>query len=265
MPGIEKYSFSKLKAFETCPYGYFLRYISGKRGESNAFAEYGVFVHKLLEDYENGSLPLDQLKDVYEFGFDTEITLPFPKFKMDLRELYYKQGLEYFSNFKGWEDKYEILAAEKAFSMPLLSSEDWEFQGIIDLVLKEKESGKLVIMDHKSKSAFKSKAEESEYARQLYLYSEYVKQEYGEYPYEMIFNMFRKRDEVRIAFNEDDKDAAIAWVINTVHAIKNAFDYPPQCEEFYGNNLCNHRGYCEFKVEPEPPKKRGGSRRYSRR
>lgn len=265
MPGIERYSFSKLKAFETCPYGYYLRYISGKKGKSNAFAEYGVFVHKILEDYENGELSIDQLKDVYEFGFDTEITLPFPKFKMDLKELYYRQGLEYFSLFKGWDDKYDILAAEKEFSMPLITSEDWEFQGIIDLILREKTTNKLVIVDHKSKSAFKSKAEESEYARQLYLYAEYVKNEYGEYPYKMVFNMFRKRNEVEFEFNEDEKDKAITWAIKTVHAIKNAFDYPPQCEEFYGNNLCNHRDYCEFKKEPEQERWNNGSRHRRKR
>ena len=242
---IERYSFSKLNAFHTCPYMFKQTYIDQIKGDGNAFASYGLLVHSLMERYEKGEINLWDLPAVYEWEFDTAVpeTFPSSKFCKDMRALYYQQGLTFLQNFQGYND-IEILGAEKDFEYKI---DDWMFNGVIDLIYKDQQ-GRLVIQDYKSKATFKNKAEQAKYARQLYLYSIYVKDTYGRYPDILKFSMFRKEKEIIIPFDQNDFDEAVNWAKNTVKEIRNCWDYSPRCEEFFAQNLCNHRNHCEFKI-----------------
>lgn len=249
----ERYSFSKLSSWRTCPYGWKLRYIDGRSGEGNAFSSYGTFVHGIMERYANGELEIWDLPNVYEWEFESAIPQKFPKIaKLNMKDNYYKQGLSFLQEFEGY-DKYEILDVERSFDIDI---DDWTFNGVIDLVFRD-EAGRLIIRDYKSKASFTSKKEKAEYARQLYLYSMYVKEKYGEYPAELQFLMFRKNDLVVIPFDPAGVEEAINWAREIVAEIREAFDYPPMCrfqtknDTFYADNLCNHRGYCEFKAGRE--------------
>lgn len=240
---LERYSFTKLSSWYTCPYGWKLKYIDGKSGIGNAFSSYGSFVHELLEKYAKGEVKLEELPALYEWEFDSAIEEKFPYNKYtDLRESYYNQGLEFLKNFQGYDD-YEILGVEKKFEVKV---KDWLFNGIIDLLFADRD-GKLIIRDYKSKAKFANPLERNEYARQLYLYSIAVEEEYGALPDELQFLMFRRNELVVIPFDINDYENAIDWADMTVNAIRNAFDYPPYCDEFYAQNLCNHREYCELR------------------
>ena len=241
---LEKYSFSKLSAFHTCRYGYKLTYIDHIKGNGNAFAEYGTFVHSLMERYANNRISLWDLPSAYENEFDSEVKMDFPtsEYCKDMRDLYYQQGLAFLKNFMGY-DKFKILEVEADFSVQI---DDWIFTGIMDL-LYEDEQGGLIILDYKSKSSFKNKAELYKYARQLYLYCLYVKEKYGKYPSKLKFYTFRKQTQVDIPFNEDDFVEAVVWAKSTVKQIRECTDFSPCCEEFFGANLCNHRFHCDKK------------------
>ena len=250
---VERYSFSKLNAWWTCPYGFYQRYIEHKPGIGNAFSSYGTFVHGLMEQYAKGEIALDDLPSIYAWQFDTAVPEKFPYNKYaDLRNSYYRQGLSFLSSFKGY-DKYQILGAEDSFDLPI---DDWKFTGIVDLVFID-ENERLIIRDYKSKASFKNPNEQHSYARQLYLYSLYIKEKYGKYPDELQFLMFRKQTEpLRINFKEEDLHEAVDWARDTVRIIRNAFDYPARCEEFYSQNLCNHREYCPLRIVPSHPARR---------
>lgn len=250
---IERYSFSKLSAWWTCPYGYYQRYIEHKAGIGNAFASFGTFVHELMEQYAKGEVELWDLPQIYEWQFCTAVPEKFPHNKYaDLRSKYYQQGLDFLKQFKGY-DSYKILGVEEEF---VLNISDWQFTGVIDLIFED-EDGRLIIRDYKSKASFKNAAERSKYARQLYLYSLYVKEKYGKYPDELQFLTFRTSQEpIRIEFSEQDLDEAVTWAKETVLIIRNAFDYPAQCDDFYANNLCNHRMYCTLKIKPKYKRKK---------
>ena len=249
-PAKERYSFSKLSSWRVCPYGWRLRYIDGRAGIGNAFSSYGTFVHSIMERYSKGESEIWDLPALYEWEFDTAVPEKFPRIsaKLNLRDSYYQQGLDFLKNFQGY-DQYEILNVEQKFDIEI---DDWIFNGVIDLVFKD-ENGRLIIRDYKSKASFESKKEKHEYARQLYLYSLYVKEAYGKYPDELQFLMFRKNKLEILEFNSDDLEEAISWAKETVQTIRDAFDYPPACglaapksDTFYAENLCNHREYCEF-------------------
>ena len=70
-----------------------------------------------------------------------------------------------------------------------------EVRGFIDLLVRDRNDGRLIVVDHKSKSRFKSDQELELYGFQPYLYAEWVLQTYGEYPKELVFNLFRAGDQ----------------------------------------------------------------------
>jgi hypothetical protein len=200
-----------------------------------------------MERYANGELEIWDLPSVYEWEFDSSVIEKFPWNKyVNLKDSYYKQGLSFLKSFQGY-DNYKILGVEEEFKIQI---DDWIFVGVIDLVYED-ENGRLIVRDYKSKASFKDDKEKAKYARQLYLYSLYVKEKYGRYPDELQFLMFRKQTTVPIPFDLDKLEEAKKWAADTVRIIREAFDYPHTCDDFYGDNLCNHREYCDLK-----PKKR---------
>ena len=241
----ERYSFTKLSSFNNCKYGYKLTYIDHLKGIGNCFSSYGSHVHSIMERYAKGKLSLWDLPTVYEWEFDTAVPEGFPKsrFCKDMRKLYYEQGLTFLNNFQGYGDC-EILGVEETFDYPI---DDWIFTGVIDLVFRDK-NGKLIVQDYKSKAAFKNKAEQAEYARQLFLYSLHVKAKYGQFPDTLRFMMFRKENVIDIPFREEGVIEAVDWAKATVGAIRSCEDFSPACDEFFAENLCNHREYCDNKI-----------------
>lgn len=43
------WSYSRIKAFEDCPYRWYLKYIKKFHGKDMFFSSYGTFMHKLIE------------------------------------------------------------------------------------------------------------------------------------------------------------------------------------------------------------------------
>ena len=129
------------------------------------------------------------------------------------------------------------------------------------MVLRNKDTQNLIVVDHKSKSKFTSKQEQKEYARQLYLYSLAVKEKFGTYPSKLVFNMFRAGQIVEIGFSESDLQEAIDWFTETVGQIfletswqdKIATEYKNKDlkltafkkQDFFCNELCSMRKYCQ--------------------
>lgn len=220
-----------------------MRYIFGLHGVGNAFSQVGTLAHSILEQYAKGELKISEMANQFKIRFPKEVTETFPKFFKDLKEIYYKGILAYFKDFKGF-GPYKVLAVEDRFETEI---DDWLFNGVIDLVLEDKD-GNIIIEDHKSKSSFKNKAEQQKYARQLYLYAHYVMQKYGKPPKELIFNMFRKQILVRIPFNAEEYKEALQWAKNTVLAIREEQTYEPTFDDFFCDNLCDFRnGSCRFR------------------
>lgn len=239
---VERYSFSKLSSFHTCPYGYYQRYIKGLKGEGNAFSSYGTLVHSILERWAKNEIPMDILADMFEWEFPIEVPEKFPYNKyVDLRESYFNQAVSYLKNFNGFPGL-KILGVEERFDVYV---DDWIFNGVIDLVGEK--NGELIIIDHKSHKKFASKDEQHQYTRQLYLYSLHIKEKYGEYPGQLMFNMFRNPAEVYAMFDEQNLDEALQWARGTVKEIRECFDFYPTPNDFFCRNLCNHRKYCTEK------------------
>lgn len=250
-----EWSFSRLTTYEQCPYSFFLKYVNCNEGNKNFFSQYGSFVHKILEKYEKDELSLFELCDYYEKNFDEEIPCPAPPNKFtDLRQSYYDKGMDYLENIDLDLENYDILGVEKPVNFKL---EKYQMVGIIDLLLKDKKTGEITVLDHKSgslkinKNGCVSKSDEEHFKsfkRQLYLYSAAVTAEYGVKPKYLKWNLFKDRNYLTIEFNDKEFEEAKRWAIDTIHAIENDTKWLPNPSDYFCRYICDMRDCaCEYK------------------
>ena len=251
------WSFSRLNSFYNCPYEWKLRYIDCNKSENGFFGEYGSLIHKILEKYEKGELSLFELNDYYEEHFSENVPHDAPPNKyVDIKQSYYEKGLDYFNNIDLDLDKYEVLGVEKEVRFQIAGK---DFVGYIDLLLKEKETGKIIILDHKSasikilKNGKVSKSDQEhvrEFIRQLCLYAIPIIEEYGHVD-ELWWNLFKDKNWLKMPFNKEDYDEAIQWAEDTLKLIETEKEWLPNPDFYYCNYLCGQRNHaCEYKPQP---------------
>lgn len=262
------WSFSRVKCYENCPKEFFMVYVEPHKKINNAFAEYGVFCHGLLEDYYKGKTELFELPDRYVNEYKNNVKTKFPKqFKTDLNKVYYDAGKTYFDNFDDDFRDYEVLGVEEKIDILICG---YRFIGYIDLILRDPD-GNIIIVDHKSKSGFSSKREKQEYLRQLYLYSLYVHEKYGQYPTKLCFNMFRANKLEEALFNEAELQETLQWFTTTIQKICEDEEFEDkiahayrirskdldtyQRDDFYCCNLCNVRHLCNRSKQRKAPRR----------
>lgn len=265
MDGVGTYSFSRLNA--DCLYCYYLDYVADRteklRKVSNGFADVGLVAHKVLEDFGNGKLLQFELKD--RFLADFEEGVPYGVklvmdngYVKDMTEKYKADCAKFFEKYDGIEVG-EQIAAEEKFSLLLkIKDKTIILRGVIDCVALDS-YGEYHIIDFKSKSAFKSPEELRDYARQLYLYSIFVKYKYGRFPKTLQFLQFRIDHTEVINFSEDGLNEALNWVYNQTELLENEQFWTPKClqesekqkqglkpDYFVPNNLCSYRFSCKY-------------------
>ena len=250
------WSFSRVNAYCTCPRMFQLTYIDEKPKLQNAFAEWGTLGHSLFERYYKGELEFYELADAYRNEYETAVSTPFPFPRMGAG--YYANGLSFFENFdNSTYENYEVIGVEEKAKTVI---EGFEFIGYIDLILRDKE-GRYVIVDHKSKSDFKTADEFNHYLLQLYLYARFVHEKYGEYPARLEFNMFRANKTASEEFDIKKLKSAEQWFVSTIkkayadneYSDKVSLDYELKHkdiaefkkDDFFCNNLCSVRNFCE--------------------
>lgn len=248
-----RWSFSRLSCYARCSYNFYLDYIKKVDKEQNAFAQYGTFVHELLEKYAKNELLIFELLDEYKEKFTMNVTHDFPpNAYVDLAQTYYQGGLEYFTKFEGF-DEYEILEVEKKVEFKI---DKYPFIGYIDLLLKDKE-GNIVVLDHKSKdlkrpqkkrwedTEVRRTTELYEYLRQLYIYCIPIVEQEHIVPKYLIFNCFRKGNIIKIDFDMEDYKESKQWaldIINKIYAdekMNKVYD-----SDFFCNFICGVSHYC---------------------
>ena len=172
------WSFSRLNSYYNCTYEWRLHYLECNKSENGFFGEYGSLIHTILEKYAKGELSLFDLNQYYEEHFNEYVPHDAPPNKyVDIRQSYYDKGIEYLNNIDLYLEKYEILGVEKEVNFRI---GDKDFVGYIDLLVRDKETNEIVIIDHKSasikilKNGNISKSDQQhflEFKRQLYIQS----------------------------------------------------------------------------------------------
>lgn len=235
------WSYSKLTSYETCPYLFNQIYLEKSVEErDNAFAQFGSCCHNLLERYYKGELDSWELESKYRQEIVNAVTEPFPSENMAIS--YYTGGLEYFKEFRDPFQGRKVLEVEEKFKGTIYGQ---RFTGVIDLVVQDEG---IIIIDHKSKKNFSTSKEHLKYLRQLYLYAEHIKQKFGEYPKQMMFNMFRSNQLVVAEFDPEEAKRVEEWATKTIQSVRADDKMEALPNWFFCNRLCGISAYCEHKI-----------------
>ena len=218
-----------------------LQYIDKVPQEENAYAEYGLLCHSLLERWAKGELMSFELADVYEAEYDEAVKHYFPPFPRGLAGKYYDEGLQYFRSFDGFGDDKEILSVEDKFDLDIRGN---RFVGIADLVLRDKNTGSVTVIDHKSKSMNSMKKAQYENTRQLYTYAAYVKERFGEFPTLLQFNMFRYGVNIDEPFSMERYEETLDWIERTIAEIKAEKEWKVSSSGYFCRFICSTRLHC---------------------
>ena len=241
-----KWSFSRLTAFEDCPYKFYLTYIEKVPKKEHFFSDYGSFVHLVMEKYLKGELKREDLVTYYILNFREYVKTKAPTEK--IFKNYFEQGIDYFMEIPSPQTT--CIGIEKDIEFFL---DGKKFVGFIDVVSQD-ENG-INIIDHKSrnlkprgkgKKPTLTDKELDEYLRQLYIYSISIKEEFGVYPKNLIFNCFRTRKLVVEPFNEEVLEAVKNWAISLIEEIREESDWEPNIEDFKCKHICSVSDSCEY-------------------
>ena len=209
--------------------------------EENAYAQYGTFCHGLLERWAKGELMSFELADAYIEGYDAAVKEYFPPFPRGLAGKYYDEGLAYFQSFDGFGENYEILSVEDKFEIELHGH---IIVGIADLILRDRNSGEIAVIDHKSKSLPSMKKKLFENTRQLYIYAAYVRERFGVFPSLLRFNMFRYSTNIDEPFRMDRYEETLDWIDGTIAGIESDRDWLVSSSSYFCRWICSCRAHC---------------------
>ena len=250
------WSYSRLTSFGHCKYEFYLNYIINDDeqylSEGNFFAESGSFVHEILAKVFSGEMTPDEAHQYFLDNFEDNICYKLKK--KETMQKTFELCSDYFAALDlSWLDKYEILGVELKIKFKIAG---YEFISFIDLLLKDKETGEIIVVDHKSAPyPFKQNGEVKKnsqhsfdtYKKQMYLYSFAVLQKFGQLPTELWWNHFKDGGKIaKIKFDPNEYDETVKWFADTIHEIEEETEYPPSTDYFYCHNLCNFRASCEY-------------------
>ena len=243
------WSYSRIKAFEACPYRWYLKYIRfpKKHGKDLFFADYGKFVHELIADFYSGRKSRQEVELEYLQRFREKVKSFAPNKKIFTN--YFKDGLSYLRSLEPSANQVLAIEEETKFSVG-----DIPFIGYIDRVDRDK-TGEISIIDNKSrklkprsgrKTPTKADEELDDYLRQLYLYSIPVKDMYGCFPSKLCFNCFRDKLTIEEPFRKEVFNSTLQWAADRVGEIAVETDFKPIVEYFKCRYLCEMQDYCEY-------------------
>lgn len=244
------WSYSRIEAFKSCKWKFFLRYIREWNEEEMFYSSYGSFMHKIIEGFYNGELTKDEMLTEFLLRYSDEVKGTRPA---NIKSSsYIEKGVEYLKGFQPFP--FNMVAVEKKIDFNI---DGIPFTGIIDY-LGEKD-GDFYIVDNKSrdlkprskraKPTIKDK-ELDEMLRQLYIYAVAVEQEYGKLPKALCFNCFKNRQFIIEPFDPKRYEEAKLWVTESVKEIEENLIWDDEDYDYFKcNYLCGLHNKCEIYLD----------------
>lgn len=239
------WSYSRIKQYENCPYGFLLKYIKKIPPCRHFFSDYGSYVHSIIQEYLIGNLRKEELPLYYLSNFYSNINERAPS--QSIFSKYFNQGLSYFKNIV--LPNGNILGVEKEV---LFKLDNFDFIAFIDIVLQ---NDGIIIVDNKSrnlkprsgkKKPTKSDIELDNYLRQLYIYSIPIFEQYGCYPKSLVFNCFRNKEIITESFSEEVFENTKNWAKQTINNILHESEWNPNISWFKCRYLCDCNYQCDY-------------------
>jgi hypothetical protein len=248
------WSFSSASSFLTCKYGFYLTYIQREKRIGNFFSDFGLLIHKILEMYFKDELDIWDLEDYYVAHYLEFIKEPVPRYPVGMGETYYQSGLNFFQNFEFDKDKYDIIFIEDKIVS--------QYNGLDlivkpDLVLKENETGQMILMDYKTAKLKKGKLREKQledYKKQLYIYAYFIWLERKIEIQKIVVWFIRGNELVEIPINHLRIMDTLEWFEDTIKQTKLEEVWIPNRDknnQYFCSNLCAVRESCKYQTGAE--------------
>jgi hypothetical protein len=248
-----RFSYSSLSNFENCAYGWKLSYIDDVEKAQNFFAEYGLLTHDVFEKYFLDKLTADELSDYYKNNYDKIVKHSPPRYPQGLEQRYKDEGQIFFDFFPFDKSNYDVLAVEASIILPI---DGINFIAKPDLVLRDKNTGRVCLVDYKTSYPFRKsksgallpdKKKLEKYYQQMYIYTYALNYSKGLVIDEIMLWFPRADLSVVIPWSKSDEETAIKWLTGVVDKIKTeeVFDYGKP-GEYFCHYLCSVRRSCKF-------------------
>ena len=170
----------------------------------------------------------------------------------------YEKCVSYLEQIEPLDDRYEIIGVEKRLSFPLSI---YKFIGIIDLILKDKKTGEIIIVDHKSSKHFLKKdgtplkatlEEFNAYKKQMYLYCKAVENCMDLQVNKIVWHHFKDGGVLTvIPFDPAEYNNTVKWAENIIQDIKTDETFEAKQSYYRCKELCPFRETCEYLDDEE--------------
>lgn len=246
------WSFSTLHLYETCPYAFYLYKIERRDGTSNFYAENGKAMHTIFQLLEEGKITLEKAPAKYLDEYDSIDTYT----REGTMKKTFDTCLDYLCTCdEAYKSQYEIIWVERRVSFKIGRR---SFTGFVDLLLKDRITGQLILIDHKSNDPFfkknssdilKNQQEHFEaYSHQMYLYCYGIYQEFGVFPSKIVWHHFKHNGALSVIdFNKDNYLETLDWAKSLVSKIYRDKKFSAKMSYIYCRELCNYRVDCEYR------------------
>lgn len=249
------WSFSRIHAWEQCPYSFYLKYIEKRDGESNYYASNGKCMHEVFEAILTDKITLDECTRFYADNYE----LICEKTKQSTMDSTYEKCMDYLCSIDGIDlEKYEIIGVELKLDFKIGK---YKFVGYADLVVKNKESGEIILVDHKQATHFMKKdgtplKNQLEnflaYRHQMYIYCKGLQECLDIKVNKIVWHHFKDDGALTIIpFVEEEYKETMQWVIDTIEKIKKDKTFANKSSYVMCSSLCDYRNDCEYKNEDE--------------
>lgn len=224
-------SYSKIGAYEFCPFKYKLLYVNGWKVPPNPYISLGLTVHGALDEYhKRDTSSLGELLSIYE---ERWVNLGFPDPASSLE--FHASGQKMLEDFFAWNAArlakgIRTVYSEKSFSFPLGRH---KVMGIIDRVDKYPD-GTYEVMDYKThRDEWPQEKIDSDY--QLSLYSAGLKKNLGIRPAKLSYYFLFRNDYVTGSRSPSAEKKALDAASRAANAIVAGEFIPrreacPQCD-----------------------------------
>ena len=252
----ERFSFSQLAAYETCPWQYKLAFVLGiPAPQDKPSLIFGKVMHEVLREFLTPLLPGSSVK-MDLFGNQTGPDLSNAKLlslydkcwqpdgyrDVSERQKYYERGrksLELFSEHLVKNGQPKILFIEKDFNFKL---QDETIKGKIDRV-DELADGSLAIVDYKTGNP-KEKLEWTD-KKQLILYQLFLEEALARPVSQLTYYYLENGHQASFTTKPEEKDKLRLEIAERMKAIR-SLDFVPTPSE-HACNFCDFNGICEFR------------------
>jgi CRISPR/Cas system-associated exonuclease Cas4 (RecB family) len=229
---------------------FFLTYINREERLSGWFSEYGSFCHHIMEEFFAGKLETWDLRQYYEDHYQEFVVTPPPPFPATMAQNYYDAGLDFFDNFEFDRENYEVISIEDS-----LFTKYKEINLIVkpDLVLRNKKTNNLVLLDYKTAKFKEGKAGQEKldgYAKQLRIYSYFLWLERGLEINKIFLWFIRDNKFGEVEIDQFEVQKCLDWIEETVMRIKTEEEWKPNLDkknEYFCYNLCSVRNACKYR------------------